>query len=142
MIGAERLTISIGDTPAIPATRISPPQSGELNRPKEPDITARYPREGMVIPNCWACGVTASLNAKAAASPEPVRAPRTKGPTEPPILAQAFEVVRAWTRRSIRPEALRPAAKTPAAMMMPRMLPYPFPYHQKIFLIPQQDWHG
>ena len=41
-----------------------------------------------------ACTVTASLKAKAAASPAPVRTPSTKGPKSAPILATAFTCVR------------------------------------------------
>ena len=75
MTGAERLTISIGLTEAMPATRMRPPQRGELRRPKEPEITASHPRSAIWRPKLGAFGVTASLKAKAAASPEPVSTP-------------------------------------------------------------------
>ena len=66
-----------------------------------------------------ACGVTVSLKANVAASPEPVITPMIQGPREPPQRAMSLESFRASTQASIRPVARKPAAKTPAAMMMP-----------------------
>ena len=44
---------------------------------------------------------------------------RTKGPIEPPHWAISFDWITSAVSPSMRPEALSPAASTPAAMMIP-----------------------
>ena len=72
MPGAFRLAASIGDTPAIVAQMIRPPATGDIERPKAPPIAAILPMSMAFKPNLTASGVTALLNATAAASPEPL----------------------------------------------------------------------
>ena len=71
------------------------------------------------MPKSFACGVTVSLKANVAASPEPVMMPMRYGPMEPPQRAISFDSFSAATKLSMRPADFRPAANTPAAMMMP-----------------------
>ena len=70
-----RLATSIGLAIAIPATTIMAPAIGEDVRPKVPDKKAKEPKCGISMPKEAACGVTASLKANVAASPEPVNLP-------------------------------------------------------------------
>ena len=67
--------------------------------------------------------ILASLKAKVAASPDPVKNPKTKGPAA----AQSFTMAGLWSMASknalTRPVAVKPETKTPAAMMMPMMEP-------------------
>ena len=68
---ALRLQTSIGSTPAIPAQIMVAPAIGDIVRPKVPPKAAMEPISIACNPNCAACGVTASLKATVAASPEP-----------------------------------------------------------------------
>lgn len=121
---ARRFVSSIGLlTPARPQITIATPDIGLIVLPRAPAKAAIVPKVGTVMPKLGAWGVTASLNANAAASPEPVITPITKGPSEPPQRAISFEPRRTSMKTAIRPDAFKPAAKTPAAIMMPRTSP-------------------
>jgi len=85
-----RLATSTGLAIAIPATTIMAPAIGEDVRPKAPDKKAKAPKCGMSMPKEAACGVTASLKANVAASPEPVIVPKNQGPIEPPQRAMSL----------------------------------------------------
>ncbi len=82
-----RLASSIGLTFAIEAQTIAAPARGDMVRPRAPAKAATLPIFMTSIPNWAACGVTASLKANAAASPEPLISPRINGPKVPPSLA-------------------------------------------------------
>ena len=56
---------------AKPEGTITTPAIGDMVRPIWPEIRAMAPRFGIGMPKEAACGVTASLKAKVAASPEP-----------------------------------------------------------------------
>ncbi len=72
---ALRRVTSMGLMPAIPATMMVAPAIGDMVRPRVPPKVAMEPICTMDIPKSAAWGVTASLNAKVAASPEPVIRP-------------------------------------------------------------------
>ena len=62
------------------AQTIKPPATGDMVRPKAPEMVAREPMSLIAQPNCAAWGVTAPLKASAAASPEPLRIAKKYGP--------------------------------------------------------------
>lgn len=69
---ARRFVSSIGLlTPARPQITIATPDIGLIVLPRAPAKAAIVPKVGTVMPKLGAWGVTASLNANAAASPEP-----------------------------------------------------------------------
>ena len=120
---AVRFTNWIGGTIAKPESTMTTPAMGDIVRPIWPEIRAIAPRFGIGIPKEAACGVTASLKAKVAASPEPVMAAMMNGPKDPPQRAISLELFKTSTKASIHPVALKPAAKTPAVMMIPMTEP-------------------
>ena len=87
MPGAMRFEISIGLTPASVAQIIVPPATGDIVRPSVLASVAKEPKSIMVMPNSGACGVTAPLKAKAAASPEPQSMASSEGPKQAAYLA-------------------------------------------------------
>lgn len=102
---AVRLTSWIGGTMAKPESTITTPAIGDIVRPICPEIRAMAPRFGIGMPKDAACGVTASLKAKVAASPEPVMAAMMNGPKEPPQRAISLELFKTSTKASIKPVA-------------------------------------
>lgn len=97
--------------------------NGGLRTAHLAEIRAIAPRFGIGIPKEAACGVTASLKAKVAASPEPVMAAMMNGPKDPPQRAISLELFKTSTKALINPVAFKPAAKTPAVMMIPMTEP-------------------
>ena len=118
-----RLATSIGLAIAIPATITIAPAIGEEVRPKAPAKKAKAPKWGTSMPKVAACGVTASLKANVAASPEPVIVPKNYGPKEPPQRAMSLDSRNTSMKVSIKPAERKPCANTPAAMMIPKTLP-------------------
>ena len=91
-IGSQsRFVKSIGLIEANPQITIATPEIGLIVLPKAPERAAIIPSVGISIPNSFACGVTASLKANAAASPEPVMTPITNGPIDPPQRAISLD---------------------------------------------------
>lgn len=116
---AVRLMTSSGETMAMPETRIVTPASGDIVRPRAPSGMRGPPRPGMVMPEGFGVrghGFVEGLGGRVAGTGDDAHDPRTDGaaPT-----GEFIGILQGGDGGVDEAVARRPAANTPAAMMMP-----------------------